>query len=31
MVPALFTEDEKEQIVGSIRNVAQNAGFGVTK
>ncbi|PNF33091.1 Dynein heavy chain 10, axonemal [Cryptotermes secundus] len=31
MVPALFTDDEKEEICASIRNTSKDAGFGVTR
>jgi hypothetical protein len=31
MVPALFSDDEKEQICGTIRNASEAAGFGVTR
>jgi hypothetical protein len=31
MVPALFIDDEKEQICASVRNASNDAGFGVTR
>jgi len=31
MVPALFTEEEKDGIVNEVRSVASNAGYGITK
>ncbi|KAJ4435378.1 hypothetical protein ANN_17992 [Periplaneta americana] len=30
IVPALFNDDEKEQICGAIRNASKEAGYGVT-
>ncbi|KAJ8963302.1 hypothetical protein NQ318_018771 [Aromia moschata] len=30
-VPSLFTEEDKEQIVGQVRGAAKNAGYGITK
>jgi dynein heavy chain, axonemal len=31
MVPALFTEDEKDTIIGNCRNAAKEAGYSVSK
>nr|CAD7416498.1 unnamed protein product [Timema poppensis] len=31
MIPALFSEDEKDQIVGQVRSAAVQAGYQVTK
>jgi dynein heavy chain len=31
IVPALFTDDEKEQIIMQLRNAAKNEGYGVAK
>ncbi|KAL0279460.1 UNVERIFIED_CONTAM: hypothetical protein PYX00_001008 [Menopon gallinae] len=31
MIPALFTEDEKDQVIGSVRSHADEAGYGITK
>lgn len=31
MVPALFTEEEKDAIVNDVRGDANNAGYGVAK
>lgn len=31
MVPALFTEEEKDGIVNEVRTSASNAGYGVAK
>lgn len=30
-VPSLFTDDDKEQIIGQCRTAAKNAGFAITK
>ncbi|CAH2003821.1 unnamed protein product, partial [Acanthoscelides obtectus] len=30
-VPSLFTDDDKEQIIGQCRNAARNAGYSITK
>ncbi|XP_015836813.2 dynein axonemal heavy chain 10 [Tribolium castaneum] len=31
IVPALFTDDEKEQIISQLRTAAKNAGYGIAK
>lgn len=31
VVPSLFTDEDKDEIVNSCRNAAKEAGFGVTK
>lgn len=31
IVPALFTDDEKEQIINQLRSASQNAGYGIAK
>lgn len=31
MVPALFTEEEKETIIGNCRNDAKVAGYSISK
>ncbi|KAJ8934457.1 hypothetical protein NQ314_013332 [Rhamnusium bicolor] len=30
-VPSLFTDDDKEQIIGNCRSAAKNAGYSITK
>lgn len=31
MVPALFTDEEKDGIIGQVRNAAIAEGYGITK
>lgn len=31
MIPALFNDDEKDQITGNVRAAAREAGYGITK
>ncbi|XP_049816413.1 dynein axonemal heavy chain 10 [Schistocerca nitens] len=31
IVPTLFTDEDKDQIIGQCRNAAKNAGYGITK
>lgn len=31
MVPAMFTDDEKDTIIGNCRNAAKEAGYSVSK
>lgn len=31
MIPALFSDDEKDNIISQVRNPAKAEGYGVTK
>ncbi|XP_017781324.1 PREDICTED: dynein heavy chain 10, axonemal [Nicrophorus vespilloides] len=31
MVPSLFTDEEKDQVIGSVRTQSRNAGYGIHK
>lgn len=31
MIPALFSDDDKDGIIGQVRNAAKAEGYGVTK
>lgn len=31
MIPALFSDEDKDGIIGQVRNAAKAAGYGITK
>ena len=31
MIPSLFTDEEKDEVINKVRNAAKAEGFGVTK